>query len=73
MKLYLKCAPSLTKFLFSSEQTFLQERSTRMMGMDEGRWERYDGDDKDNDDCWILGSGDRFLHKIRFKRDQIGL
>ena len=35
--------------------------------------ERYDGDDKDNDDCWILGSGDGFLHKIRFKRDQIGL
>ena len=37
VKLYLKCAPFLTKFLFSSEQTFLQERSTRMMGMDEGR------------------------------------
>ena len=36
LKLYLKCAPFLTKFLFSSEQTFLQERSTRMMGMDEG-------------------------------------
>ena len=35
--LYLKCAASLTKFLFSSEQTFLQERSTGMMGMDEGR------------------------------------
>ena len=37
VKLYLKCAPFLTRFLFSSEQTFLQERSTRMMGMDEER------------------------------------
>ena len=42
-------------------------------GNGRGGTERYDGDDKDNDDSWILGSGDVFLHKMRFKRDQIGL